>query len=77
MDCRFCNVRPAKYRTMPTVFGPADLCQVCADRYRRYLRRRRRRPRNETSGPAMAARLDVLLPPSPASPEENPCHSQV
>jgi hypothetical protein len=77
MDCQFCSVRPVKYRAMPTVFGLADLCGVCARRYRQYLGRRRRRPRNETSGPAMAARPFVLVPPSPASPEETLCQPQV
>lgn len=43
MECRFCCVRPAVYLAVPTVFGPADLCEVCVDRYRRSLRRRKPR----------------------------------
>ena len=41
MDCRFCNVRPAKYRTMPTVFGPADLCEQHVVRRARLCQQRR------------------------------------
>jgi hypothetical protein len=66
MDCRFCSVRPAVLLAIPTAFGPADLCEVCAARYQRYLRRRkpRRDPScgNETSGPAMAARFCDSIP---------------
>lgn len=82
MDCRFCCVRPAKLLAMPTAFGPADLCEVCADRYQRYLRRRKPRrrppPGNETSGPATAARFpESFNPMTPNSQEVNPCRSPV
>jgi hypothetical protein len=77
MDCRFCSIRPAKYLAMPTLFGPADLCEVCAHRYRRYLRRARRQPRNETSGPPKAARFSDSIPPDLPSQEVNSCRNQV
>ena len=47
---------------IPTAFGPADLCERCAERYSNYIRRRKRKPPNETSGPTMAARFPNLNP---------------
>jgi hypothetical protein len=81
MDCRFCCVRPATLLGLPTTFGPADLCEVCADRYQRYLRRRRPRrgppPGNETGGPATAARFCDSSPSTSQSQEATACPNPV
>jgi hypothetical protein len=66
MDCRFCCVRRATNRDLPTVFGPADLCDDCVQRYGRYLRRRGRRstPESVTGDPNKVARRNSF-PPDP------------
>jgi hypothetical protein len=63
MDCRFCAVRPAKFLRLPTVFGPADLCQVCAKRYERYLRRARHPTQTKTQQAALVRPPVVLFSP--------------
>ena len=81
MDCRFCSIRPAMLLAMPTVFGPADLCEVCADRYQHYLRRRkpRRKPScgNATGSPVKAARFCDSSPSTRQSQEATSCPNQV
>lgn len=49
MDCRFCNCAPAVYIGLPTLFGPADLCEDCAAERADVIRLRRRHKRNRAA----------------------------
>ena len=50
MDCRFCCTADAVYFNEPTLFGRADLCQECSERYFKYLVRYRRRNKKGNPG---------------------------
>lgn len=52
MDCRFCCSAEAKYLNQPTLFGQADLCQECSERYFVYLVRYRRQKEKGKPGKA-------------------------